>query len=62
MVTPHARMTVEPEDKQNTDNVTILLLQEVEFIVLEPIRMRELVTLMDVVVCIWPLIISLKGN
>jgi len=26
VVTLHARMTVEPEDKQNTDNVTILLL------------------------------------
>ena len=36
----HARMTVEPEEKEKPENVTILLLQEVEFIVLGPSGMR----------------------
>ena len=62
VVTPVARMTVDPEHKKVTDTVTILLLHQMELDVLEPRRMRDLVTLMDVVVCIWPLIISLKGN
>lgn len=61
VVTPVARKYVELDLKHETDIVTILLLQEVEYHVLEIHRKQQIVTLTDALVCILHLINQQKG-
>ena len=62
VVTPVARKYVELDLKHETDIVTILLLQEVEYHVLEIHRKQQIVTLTDALVCILHLINQQKGS